>query len=98
MASRQDLDNWKELGNDGWSFDDLQPYYRKCETYNPPSEALASKINNKYIDPRLRGTNGPIQVSVCTVLRSVQTNELPLDIFLRGRYSVEPGNMARSMH
>lgn len=32
MASRQDLDNWRELGNDGWSFDDLAPYYRKFET------------------------------------------------------------------
>lgn len=65
MASRQDLDNWKELGNEGWGFDDLAPYYRKMETYNPPSKILSAKINDKYVDPSLRGTSGPIQVSFC---------------------------------
>ncbi|KAF2270953.1 alcohol oxidase [Lojkania enalia] len=65
MASRQDLDNWAELGNKGWGFDDLAPYYRKFETYNPPSEALSKKINNKYVEPLLRGKRGPIQVSFC---------------------------------
>ena len=63
MASRQDLDNWKELGNEGWGFDELAPYYRKSETYNAPSEILSSKINDKYVDPLLRGSNGPIQVT-----------------------------------
>ena len=65
MASRQDLNNWKELGNEGWGFDDLAPYYRKSETYNPPSKILSAKINDKYVDPLLRGTSGPIQVSFC---------------------------------
>lgn len=63
MASRQDLDNWKELGNDGWSFDEVAPYYRKFEKYNPSSKTLSAKINDKYVDPLLRGTDGPIQVS-----------------------------------
>jgi choline dehydrogenase len=65
MASRQDLDNWGELGNEGWSFDDLAPYYKKFETYNPPSKILSSKINDKYVDPLLRGNSGPIQISFC---------------------------------
>ncbi|ORX92493.1 hypothetical protein BCR34DRAFT_254059 [Clohesyomyces aquaticus] len=65
MASRQDLDNWVELGNKGWGFDDLAPYYRKSETYNKASKTLSAKINDKYVDPLLRGTNGPIQVSFC---------------------------------
>lgn len=64
MASRQALDNWMELGNKGWGWDDMAPYYRKFETYNPPSEILSSRINDKYVDPLLQGTSGPIQVSV----------------------------------
>lgn len=63
MASRQDLDNWAELGNKGWSFDDLKPYYQKFETYHPASETLGEKIDNKYLDKSLRGTSGPIHVS-----------------------------------
>ncbi|KAF2692068.1 GMC oxidoreductase [Lentithecium fluviatile CBS 122367] len=58
MASHQDLGNWKELENEGWGFEDLAPYYRKLET-----------INDKYVDPLLRGTSGPIQV--CAINRHV---------------------------
>ncbi|OCL04181.1 GMC oxidoreductase [Glonium stellatum] len=61
MCSRQDLDNWAELGNNGWGFDDMIPYFRKFETYNPPSKELSTKINSQYLDPLLRGTNGPVQ-------------------------------------
>lgn len=65
MASRQDLDNWVELGNKGWGFDEMLPYYRKFETYHPAGSAFAEKVNDKYIDATLRGTSGPIQVSQC---------------------------------
>lgn len=63
MASRQDLDNWAELGNKGWDFDSLIPYYRKFETYHPASETLGKGLNNRYLDRELRGTDGPIHVS-----------------------------------
>lgn len=64
MASKQDLDNWEELGNKGWNFDQLLPYYRKSETYHPCGDATyAEKINDKYLDASFRGTSGPIQVS-----------------------------------
>jgi choline dehydrogenase len=66
MASRQDLDNWVELGNKGWGFDDMMPYYRKFETYHPTGDELAAKVNDKYLDASLRGTSGPIQVSTST--------------------------------
>ena len=72
MASRQDLDNWAELGNEGWGFDDLAPYYRKFETYNAASKTLSTKINDSYIDTRLRGTDGPIQV--CCLLPLLGTD------------------------
>lgn len=62
MASRQDLDNWAELGNKGWGFDDMLPYYRKFETYHPAGDAFAEQVNDKYLDATLRGTSGPIQV------------------------------------
>ncbi|KAF3048029.1 hypothetical protein E8E12_007667 [Didymella heteroderae] len=62
MASRQDLDNWAELGNKGWDFDSLLPYYRKFETYHPASETLGKGLDNKYLDKELRGTDGPIHI------------------------------------
>ena len=66
MCSKQDLDNWVELGNHGWSFDDLLPYYKKFETYNPCSDTLGGQINDKYLNKSLRGSSGPIQVILYT--------------------------------
>lgn len=63
MASRQDLDNWAELGNKGWDFDSMVPYYKKFETYHPASETLGKGLGNKYLNKELRGTEGPIHVS-----------------------------------
>jgi choline dehydrogenase-like flavoprotein len=64
MASRQDLDNWVALGNKGWGFDDLAPYYRKFERFTAPSKELDGKLGStsEYLDPLLRGTDGPLQV------------------------------------
>ena len=74
MASKQDLDNWAELGNKGWSFNDLIPYYKKFETYHPASETLAEMINDKYLDKSLRGTSGPIQVRYLVVSTHTHTH------------------------
>ena len=32
-TSREDLDNWASLGNTGWDYDSLLPYYKKSENY-----------------------------------------------------------------
>jgi choline dehydrogenase len=62
-ASRIDLDNWEALGNAGWNFDSLQPYYRKSETYNPPSDEITKALGTSIFDPALHGNAGPIQTS-----------------------------------
>lgn len=61
--SRAVLDAWGKLGNPGWSFDSLAPYFGKFATVHSPG-ALAEKItgNAEYHDETLRGS-GPVQVS-----------------------------------
>jgi hypothetical protein len=46
----------------------MQPWYRKFETYNVPPEALGQAMGSDYIEPKLRGTDGPIQTSFCESL------------------------------
>jgi choline dehydrogenase len=49
---RSDYDHWAELGNRGWSFADLLPYFRRNE------------CNERGAD-RLHGDSGPLYVSDC---------------------------------
>lgn len=62
-ASKRDIDNWGELGNRGWTWDDLLPYFKKVENFNPPSAKTAQDLQITGLQDRWHGHNGPIQVS-----------------------------------
>lgn len=64
FPTRIDLDNWEELGNKGWGFDDLSPYFRKFERFSPPSTETATALQTSYLDPSLHGQGGPIHTSI----------------------------------
>ena len=49
-GQREDYDHWAELGNDGWSYDDVLPYFKKSED------------NNRLVDD-FHGQGGPQAVS-----------------------------------
>ncbi|KAK1506014.1 GMC oxidoreductase [Colletotrichum tamarilloi] len=60
--SRGVLDAWGALGNAGWSFDELAPYFRKFGTDHPPPQSAKDIVGLDYHDQTLSG-KGPIQVS-----------------------------------
>ena len=62
-ASQRDIDDWGELGNQGWSWDELAPYFTKSEKYNPPTEDISSQVDTAFIVPSEHGVNGPVQDS-----------------------------------
>jgi choline dehydrogenase-like flavoprotein len=47
---RWDYDHWASLGNAGWSFDDVLPYFRKSE-------------GNEVLTDDFHGTSGPLNVA-----------------------------------
>jgi choline dehydrogenase len=59
-ASRGDIDAWGELGNEGWSWDELEPYYTKSENYTSPSLTTEEDLETGYIKDSLHGDAGPI--------------------------------------
>ena len=48
-GNRQDYDDWAEMGNDGWSYDEVLPYFIKSE-------------NNGRIKDQYHGNEGPLSV------------------------------------
>lgn len=59
-GQREDFDHWRDLGNPGWGYDDLLPYFRKLERFEPDPA--------NPVDPALHGSDGPLTIAP---LRSV---------------------------
>lgn len=49
-GTRSDYDGWRQLGNEGWSYEDVLPYFRKLEDYRRGEDAF-------------HGMGGPVHVS-----------------------------------
>ncbi|MDE2197463.1 MAG: choline dehydrogenase [Rhodospirillales bacterium] len=49
-GQRQDFDQWRQLGNTGWAYDDVLPYFRRAENQERGADAF-------------HGTGGPLGVS-----------------------------------
>ncbi|KAI9676550.1 MAG: hypothetical protein M1817_000709 [Caeruleum heppii] len=60
-ASQLDIDDWGFLGNEGWSWKDLQQYFKKSETYVPPAPDAAVDLSTDFIDPAVHGDTGPLR-------------------------------------
>ncbi|KAH8586767.1 hypothetical protein B0O99DRAFT_643598 [Bisporella sp. PMI_857] len=54
-----DYNAWAALGNPGWSWTDLLPYFKKSENFTVPDTAYA-KAHNLTYDANVHGTDGPI--------------------------------------
>lgn len=61
--SKSGVDSWGKLGNKGWDFDTLRPYYQKFHTYTPPSKEVNELLALDYMDDAVQGKTGPIKVS-----------------------------------
>jgi choline dehydrogenase-like flavoprotein len=66
-GTKADYDSWEALGNPGWGWDGLLPYFKKVENFAPPEPERVTAHNLTY-DPSVRGSNGPINVSFGAVL------------------------------
>ncbi|KAK2763406.1 gmc oxidoreductase [Colletotrichum kahawae] len=58
-----DFDAWEELGNDGWGWGGLLPYFKKVEKYTANvGQGVRDEFNIKP-NMSFHGTNGPINVA-----------------------------------
>lgn len=59
-GSKADYDAWEALGNEGWGWDGLLPYFRKSTNFTPPLPDVAGPFNILW-DPEAYG-QGPLQI------------------------------------
>ncbi|KAG0650195.1 Dehydrogenase mpl7 [Hyphodiscus hymeniophilus] len=62
FPSRGSIDSWGELGNTGWSFDSMAPYYQKFFTRHEPGKKVQEIARIDNLDASLSG-HGPVQLS-----------------------------------
>lgn len=62
-GSSADYDAWAELGNDGWDWRGLEPYFLKSNQFSPPSAETTEAFNISY-DANAYGNSGPVKVSI----------------------------------
>ncbi|KAK1598233.1 GMC oxidoreductase [Colletotrichum navitas] len=58
-----DFDGWEELGNAGWGWQSLQPYFKKVEKYSVDVDADVQDRLNIHPNVSLHGTEGSIDVA-----------------------------------
>ncbi|QDS73255.1 hypothetical protein FKW77_004259 [Venturia effusa] len=57
-----DYNAWSELGNEGWGWTDLEPYFKKSNDFDPPSNTTVKTFGISYREGAY-GT-GPVKVSI----------------------------------
>ncbi|KAK1640860.1 GMC oxidoreductase-domain-containing protein [Colletotrichum phormii] len=62
-GSAADFDSWEELGNRGWGWNGLLPYFKKVETYTTNVDQKIQDRLNIHPDMSVHGTEGPINVA-----------------------------------
>ncbi len=54
---RRDFDEWEEMGNDGWGYRDVLPYFKRSEDFVPAGEEGEDGADREF-----HGSGGPVKV------------------------------------
>lgn len=68
--SRIGIDAWEEVGNAGWNWDTLEPYFRKFHTLTIPPQNDCDHLGLEDHFGKSNDAAGPIQVSFSDLLQS----------------------------
>ncbi|KEF61550.1 uncharacterized protein A1O9_03117 [Exophiala aquamarina CBS 119918] len=61
-GNQQNFNAWNEIGNTGWGWEALLPYFEKSETYTP-KDYEGAEVQPVLQNSAVHGRNGPVQVS-----------------------------------
>ncbi|KAJ5279272.1 hypothetical protein N7478_004644 [Penicillium angulare] len=61
-AQISQIDAWERIGNEGWNWENLFPYYRKGEQFQVPTDYAFLEGSGVAYDPAYHGYDGPLKV------------------------------------
>ncbi|KAL2429009.1 Dehydrogenase xptC [Exophiala dermatitidis] len=61
-GNQRSFNAWNDVGNSGWGWNALLPYFEKSETYTPKNYDGA-EVQPELQNPSVHGNSGPLQVS-----------------------------------
>ncbi|KAK4445690.1 putative GMC oxidoreductase [Podospora aff. communis PSN243] len=67
-GNKAEFDAWEKLGNPGWNWDNLFPYFKKSENYTLPTETQLAA--GATYQAKNHGFSGPLRVGYPAVLRN----------------------------
>ncbi len=62
-TSKMNVDAWASLGNPGWDWHTMAPYYKKTYTLTLPSDVAQNHLGLDYVCEDTKSANGPIKLS-----------------------------------
>ncbi|OLN97998.1 Pyranose dehydrogenase 3-like protein 3 [Colletotrichum chlorophyti] len=85
-GSKSDYDRWESLGNTGWNWDGLLPYFKKNEIFSPPTPEIAAEWGVE-VDEAAHGKDGLMHATyspffwptTSCVLLSKHSNQFMID-------------------
>ncbi|KAM0346640.1 hypothetical protein ACHAPU_005352 [Fusarium lateritium] len=98
-GSVSDYDGWERLGNKGWSWNDLLPYFKKSERFTSNVEHHDAERLHIHSEPATHGYNGSVHVSYPQYFYDQSSNvlegfeELGLPILSDGNNGTAAGAM-----
>lgn len=72
FASRTDPDDWEILGNTGWNYESMAPYYKKFEDFQGVSPQVKGLGITEFVDEAAHGHGGPVNASFTPFYTPIQ--------------------------
>ncbi|KAG8527837.1 uncharacterized protein KY384_006753 [Bacidia gigantensis] len=79
FASKADFDDWETLGNPGWNYESIKPYYAKFENFQGTPPSLESSTLDgdtfeidHFVNEAVHGHGGPINDSLAPYYSNFQ--------------------------
>ena len=77
FASQADINDWAALGNEGWDYAGLAPYYRKMEDFQGFAPTSPNEEIGTFYNAAVHGNNGPINGSLTPYQLPIQADWAP---------------------